>query len=81
MLGVQASHRSKQMEQIIPKDIPDRTIPILRDIDTSEGLGDTLRLGQTDPNTRDSRRVIGTDDSLVTGFIIRVDVLLVLIHR
>jgi hypothetical protein len=69
------------MEQIIPKDIPNRTIPILRHVDTSEGLGDTLRLGQADPNTRDSRRVVGTNNSLVTRFIVGVDMLLVLIHR
>ena len=81
MLGIQASHSSKQMEQIIPKDIANRTIPILRDIDTSEGLGDTLRLGQADPNTRYSGRVVGTNNSLVPRFIVGVDMLLVLIHR
>jgi hypothetical protein len=69
------------MEQIIPKDIPNRTIAILRNVDTSEGLGDTLRLGETDPNTRNPGRVVGTDNSLVTRFIVGVDMLLVLIHR
>ena len=80
MLRVQASHSRKEMEQVVPEDIPNPTFTTFGNIDTRQSLGDRLSLQQADPYPSNTRRLVGTDDSLTSRLVVGVDVLVMLAH-